>query len=66
MTGFRSKQASATSRFADDLTVAELVRLRNDNDRFRSALEKICDAYLDRQDDRQLFLIARAALKGEK
>lgn len=44
MTGFQSKRQSTTSRYADDETVKELVRLRVENDDLRKQLveAKLC------------------------
>ena len=44
MTGFQSKRQSTTSRYADDETVKELIRLRVENDNLRKQLAetKLC------------------------
>jgi regulator of replication initiation timing len=57
------------TRYADDLTLQELVRLRVENERLREALKKIADLEEVSVDEFQLNQwlhqrIARAALKG--
>jgi hypothetical protein len=59
------------TRYADDLTLQELVRLRVENERLREALKKILavkyygeeGGYLESDSMRD---IARAALKGDE
>jgi hypothetical protein len=59
------------TRYADDLTLQELVRLRVENERLRKALKKIADLEEVSVDDFQLNQwlhqrIARAALKEDE
>jgi hypothetical protein len=51
-------------RYADDITVRELVRLRTENERLQEALKKIADAI--QSDWFSMRKIARAALNGDK
>lgn len=51
-------------RYADDITVRELVRLRTENERLREALKKIADA--THSDWFSMKETARAALKGDE
>jgi hypothetical protein len=51
-------------RYADDITVQELVRLRVENERLREALRIIADAI--QSDWFSMRKTARAALKGDE
>jgi len=51
-------------RYADDITVRELVRLRTENERLREALRVIADAI--QSDWFSMRKTARAALKEDK
>ena len=57
------------TRYADDLTLQELVRLRVDNERLREALKKIANdepPYVAEYGYNRIKDIARAALKGDE
>ena len=74
MTGWQSKKASSairwlgpyspTDRHADDITVAELVRLRADNARYKDALDKI--AKPEGTDSQQAYIMKIIATNAIK
>ena len=57
MTGFQSKKAISASRHADDVTMAELVRLRVENDNLKKELEeaKLCSCRKREKELDQMF-----------
>jgi len=59
MPGYESKKISSAMRHADDITLAELVRLRVENNRYKDALQLIIDNY---GQSWQCTIIARNAL----